>query len=187
MKEIFEICGFQFQGEEYILNAKQEQTWNLPKNKKIVGLNTGCGGRWKSRLWPESHWTRVAKMLIKKGYEVLFLGGKQEDEKNQRLAKKSGGQYLGHYSLQVFIDLINQCDLVVTAVTMALHIALGLKKKVVLFNNIFNANEFELYGRGLIIEPPKECKGCFMNDCEEACMELIRPEEVFKITDQLLR
>ena len=60
MEEIFEICGFQFQGEEYILNVKQEQTWNLSKDKKIIGLNTGCGPRWKSRLWPESHWIRLA-------------------------------------------------------------------------------------------------------------------------------
>ena len=36
-------------------------------------------------------------------------------------------------------------DLVVTAVTMAMHIALGLGKKLVLFNNIFNPHEFELY------------------------------------------
>jgi ADP-heptose:LPS heptosyltransferase len=187
MEEIFEICGFEFQGEEYILNAKQEQTWNLSKDKKIIGLNTGCGARWKSRLWPETHWIQLAEMLIQNGYEVLFLGGKQEDEKNQRLSKKSGGQYLGHYSLQVFIDLMNQCDLIVTAVTMALHIALGLKKKVVLFNNIFNKYEFDLYGRGVIVEPPKECKGCFMNDCEETCMELIKPDEVYEKADQLLR
>jgi ADP-heptose:LPS heptosyltransferase len=187
LEEIFEICGFRFNGEEYILNAKQEQVWNLPKDKKIIGLNTGCGPRWKSRLWPESHWIALSELLMKNGYEVLFLGGKREDIKNKRLAEKTGGQYLGHFSLQVFIDLMNQCNLVVTAVTMALHIALGLKKKVVLFNNIFNAHEFELYNRGIIIEPPKECKGCFMNDCEKTCMELILPKDVFGKVKKLLK
>ena len=38
-------------------------------------------------------------------------------------------------------------------VSMALHVALGLKKKVVLFNNVFNSKEFELYGLGEIVEP----------------------------------
>jgi len=55
----------------------------------VVGLNTGCGGRWTSRLWPETHWVTLAASLKKNGYEVVLLGGEQEHEKNLRLAKKS--------------------------------------------------------------------------------------------------
>ena len=74
---------------------------------------------------------------------------------------------------------MNRCDVVVTSVTMALHIALGLKKFVVLFNNIFNAHEFELFGRGVILQPPVPCTGCFRQECQEPCMELIKPDEVY--------
>ena len=185
-QEIFEICGYDFQGEEYILDLPEHRKWDLPEGKAVVGLNTGCGVRWKTRLWPDNHWIALARLLKSKGYGVLFLGGEQEDAKNRRLAGSSGAFYPGHFSLPVFTDLMNQCDLIVTAVTMALHIALGLKKKVVLFNNIFNSHEFELYGRGIIVEPPKDCKGCFMNDCPEACMSLILPDDVAMQVDKLM-
>ena len=62
----------------------------------------------------------LAKNLLSKGYEVVFLGGEQEHEKNSRLAKASGGKYLGFFNLEKFINLVNQCDLVVTGVTMGM-------------------------------------------------------------------
>src|SRR4030066_1464450 len=156
--EIFEICGFEFNNEEYILEVKIDKSkWDIDKSKKVIGLNTGCSGRWTSRLWPNEYWIELASKLLKSSYEVIFLGGEQEHEKNRMLAEKSGGKYFGHFSLDKFISLVNECDLVVTAVTMAMHIAIGLKKKLILFNNIFNKNEFYLYGRGEIIEPDPKC------------------------------
>ncbi|HEX9934575.1 MAG TPA: glycosyltransferase family 9 protein [bacterium] len=186
-REIFEICGFEYEGEEYILDAPPTREWTLPEGQTVIGLNTGCGSRWRTRLWPEPYWIDLAKRLVAAGYTVIFLGGEQEHEKNRRLSKASGAQYLGHFPLPVFMDLVNQCHLIVTAVTMALHIAIGLKKKIVLFNNIFNRHEFELYGRGIILEPDKECKGCYLNDCEESCMDRIKPDAVFESVNGLNR
>ena len=37
---------------------------------------------------------------------------------------------------------MDQCDVVVSQVTMAMHIAIGLGKRLILMNNIFNRNEF---------------------------------------------
>jgi heptosyltransferase-2 len=128
-------------------------------------------------------------MLIKKDYQPLFLGGEQEHEKNLRLAKESNGLYLGHFSLKQFINLVNQCDLVVTAVTMATHITIGLNKKIVLFNNIFNKYEFELYGLGEIIEPEKKCTCFFSPTCKNPnyqCMDYISVEKVSEIIDRII-
>ncbi|MDA0986615.1 MAG: glycosyltransferase family 9 protein [Bacteroidetes bacterium] len=188
-QEIFEICGFKFSGEKYILpkfENKIEQKFKLPKNKKIVGFNTGCGDRWKSRLWPEKHWIETAKILIKKGYTVLLLGGEQEEEKNKRIAKKSGATYLGHFPLNNFISLLNECDLIITAVSMSLHLAIGLEKKIILFNNIFNKNEFELYALGEILEPNYNCTCYFSSDCEESCMKHLQVGRVVKSVKNIL-
>ena len=179
-REIFEMCGYSFNGEEYVLEIQGKSQWKIVKRGPVVGLNTGCGARWATRLWPEKHWIELARILKKSGYTVILLGGEQEDEKNKKIAQLTKARYLGHFSLPVFIDLINNCDIVVTAVTMALHLAIGLKKKIVLFNNIFNPKEFELYGRGVILEPGRSCQCCFMNECPKPCMELIKPERVLK-------
>ena len=129
--EIFEMCGFTFSGEEYIMPEVKGREWKLPKGKMIVGLNTGCGGRWTSRLWQEKYWVSLAKKLKREGYIPLLLGGEQEHAKNRRLAKQSGALYLGHFPLTEFMSEVDQCELVVTAVTMGMHIAIGMKKKLV--------------------------------------------------------
>jgi ADP-heptose:LPS heptosyltransferase len=178
VQEVFEILGYNFYDEEYILNVEKTYDWDINHSKKVVGLNTGCGGRWTSRLWPNEYWIELAKNLSKRGYEVVFLGGEQENEKNKMLSEKSGGKYFGHFDLKKFISLVDECDLVVTAVTMAMHIAMGLKKKTIIFNNIFNSNEFYLYGRGEVIEPDPNCDCYYSPECEHNSMNNIKPDKV---------
>jgi ADP-heptose:LPS heptosyltransferase len=186
-QEIFEMSGFEFSGEEYVLEIKERREWKIPKGRPVIGLNTGCGKRWTTRLWPDGHWIRLAKALKSAGYTVIFLGGEQEDAKNRKFAQLTKARYFGHFELPVFIDLIDNCDIIVTAVTMALHLAIGLKKKIVLFNNIFNPAEFELYGRGEILEPSNPCQCCFKNECSLPCMELITPERVFEAVQKKIK
>ncbi|NOY05798.1 MAG: glycosyltransferase family 9 protein [Chlorobi bacterium] len=182
LDEMFEIVGYEWKGEEYMLDPPEKVfDLGLAEILPVVGLNTGCGGRWTSRLWPEEYWIRLAKMLIAKGFLPLFLGGEQEHEKNMRLAAESGGRYLGHFPLPIFIAEMNACDLIVSGVTMAMHIAIGLRKKLILFNNIFNRHEFELFGRGEIIEPSKPCTCFYQPRCvnpDYHCMDYIAPETV---------
>jgi ADP-heptose:LPS heptosyltransferase len=187
-EEIFEICGFRFNREEYTLDAHRDKgyVWKLPKNKKVVGLNTGCGGRWTSRLWAEKNWVALAKKLKKAGYVPVLLGGEQEHAKNLRIAKKSDAKYFGHFPLPQFINEVDQCDLVVTAVTMAMHITIGLHKRIVLFNNIFNPHEFELYGRGELLEPEFDCPCYFSPVCPNDCMQYIYVDRVFASVKRLL-
>jgi heptosyltransferase-2 len=158
----------------------------LPRKKKIVGLNTGCGGRWTSRLWPEPNWIQLAKRLKKAGYFPLMLGGEQEHRKNLKLARLSGATYLGHFPMKQFMSEVNQCDLVVTAVTMAMHLAIGCKKKVVLFNNIFNKHEFELYDRGEILEPDFTCTCFYSQTCPNNCMQYLSVNRVYDACVRLL-
>ncbi len=188
-EEIFEICDLTFSGEEYILDiGREDYDWPIAENKKVVGLNTGCGSRWTSRLWRDGNWVRLAGLLLKEGYEVLLLGGEEEHEKNSAIAGLSQAKYFGYFSLQKFISLVDRCDLVVSAVTMAMHIVIALKKKLILFNNIFNPYEFELYNRGEIIEPGIECKCFYKGTCTEKikCMDTITPEKVFGICKKWL-
>ena len=72
---------------------------------------------------------------------------------------------------------------------MTMHIAIGLNKKLVLMNNIFNPLEFELYGNGEIIQPRKECKCFFRPKCinkEYQCMDFLYPEDVYKSVVKLI-
>lgn len=193
LEEIFEICHLEFQGEPYLLNYNQEyaQKWNVLRaqagGKKIIGLNTGCGERWKTRLWPKEYWISFVSMLSHAGYYPVLLGGPAEDAQNRSLAEATGAYYPGTFSLAEFIALTSNCDAIVTQVSMMMHIATGLKKPMVLFNNIFNKYEFELYQRGVIVEPSSGCDCFYGNTCkrEKNCMHDLQPEAAFEALDSL--
>lgn len=187
LKEIFEICGMQFGGEPYLLPVEQhyDQKWEQEIKSlgatKIVGLNTGCGARWKTRLWPEEYWIELIQKLRAEGYFPVLLGGRDEDAQNVIYHEKTGAFYPGHHSLKEFIAIMNQCQLIVTAVSLSMHIAIGLKKHLVLFNNIFNRHEFYLYDKGEIIEPSNGCDCYYGLSCSRSrhCMKDLTPDEVF--------
>lgn len=81
LDEIFEVCGFTFAEEPYILPV-----YSIPKipaaqlsdarkiKKAIVGLNTGTSITWKTRLWKESHWQMLIESLIEQDFQVVLLG-----------------------------------------------------------------------------------------------------------------
>ncbi|HPR17765.1 MAG TPA: glycosyltransferase family 9 protein [Candidatus Cloacimonadota bacterium] len=187
-QEIFEMLGYKFQGEKYLLDLPEiRQKFALPTDKKIIGLNTGCGTRWLTRLWGENNWIDLSNQLHEAGYLPLLLGGAVEDKMNLEIAASSHAVYLGHFDLPIFLNLVNCCDLVVTSVTMAMHIAIAFEKKLILLNNIFNRYEFDLYGLGKILEPAaKNCLGCYKNSCEEKCMSTIPVDLVLQTIRELL-
>lgn len=188
-EEIFNICGWDFQGEEYILENHSRKVWEIDSGgKAIIGLNTGCGARWTSRLWSIDNWAKLIELLFDAGYYPLLLGGEAEHTRNQELETRTGAKYFGYFELNDFIGLLACCDVVVTGVTMALHLAIGLKKKVVLMNNIFNPYEFELYGRGIIIEPEKECQCYFRGNCINSdyfCLDHLLPVSLLESVKKL--
>ncbi|PCH96005.1 MAG: hypothetical protein COB85_04075 [Bacteroidetes bacterium] len=194
LEEIFEICHQKFNYEEYVIkvNTDLSEKWKRDiveksNGKKIIGLNTGCGPRWKTRLWPEDYWIEMISELEGKGYFCMLLGGPAEDEQNKIYAKETNSYYPGHYSLEEFISITNACDVIVTQVSLMMHVAIALQKQMVLFNNIFNPHEFELYGRGVIMGPSSGCDCFYGTSCsrERSCMQDISVADVVKNIQKL--
>lgn len=194
LEEIFEICHESFHQEPYAIALDQQKAmhWkntlhHLSGGKPIVALNTGCGPRWNTRLWSEERWTQLSHALKEIGFFPVFLGGALEHEKNERMAHSTGIYYPGHFDLKTFISLVDACDVVVTQVTMMMHIATALQKKMVLMNTIFNPHEFELYGRGVVIGPEKPCQCYYGNTCQlgEPCMNAIQAETIVEAVKSL--
>jgi ADP-heptose:LPS heptosyltransferase len=186
-QEVFAICHREFTGEKYILDLPDPApNFDLPIDRRIVGLNTGCGGRWTTRLWGRDNWIRLAKLIWTHGDRPLLLGGPDEDVLNREIAANSPSAYLGTFPLKDFMHLVNRTSAVVTSVTMAMHLAIGLEKPLILLNNIFNRYEFELYGKGEILEPDKLCLCCYRSECPEECLATITPEQVFEALQRQL-
>ncbi|HWF44787.1 MAG TPA: glycosyltransferase family 9 protein [Candidatus Kapabacteria bacterium] len=190
--ELFEICGYEFHGEEYILDLPEGIEFSeLDISRPIVGLNTGAGARWTSRLWSIDNWSSLANNILDSGKNVLLLGGPDEDQRNREIQHRTNGraQYLGYFHLKQFIALMQHCELVVTGVTMGMHIAIALRKKIVLVNNIFNPYEFgDLYGLGEIVQPDLQCKCFFRGQCinpDYFCLDHLPVEKLYASVERV--
>jgi heptosyltransferase-2 len=77
---------------------------------------------------------------------------------------------------------------VVTGDTTAMHLAIGLKKKVIALFGPTCAQEIELYDRGEKVVSSIHCAPCYRRKCEVSpnCMEAITAEEVMKKIKGLL-
>ena len=185
VQEIFELCGFDFRGEEYVFDTHDDKGYDwsqLPAARPRIGLNTGCGDRWTTRLWSDEKWISLITQLQAAGYTPVLLGGEAEDLRNRALHAATGAAYPGTFPLPQFINLMHQLDAIVTQVTMAMHISIALRKPTILMNNIFNSHEFDLYGRGQIVRPNKECVCFYRGTCQlgTSCMEDLPAEKVLQ-------
>ena len=70
---------------------------------------------------------------------------------------------------------------------MAMHVAIGLKKPLILLNNIFNPNEFHFFTDSIILEPEKECECFYKPVCvnETSCIVDVTPDHVFEAIKSL--
>lgn len=165
--------------------AKKEKTG-------IIGLNTGAGNRWKLKSWPIDYTIKLTELIHEKiGAKVHLLGGPDERERNKIIMSKAGASIVDtgtENSLKEFIPIVNQCDLLVVSDSLALHIALGLGKKVVVLFGPTSSTEIELYGRGIHCVTPLDCKCCYKQFCSKKpnCMDTIKPETVLQCIQKLL-
>lgn len=183
----------------------------------IIGLNTGAGKRWKQKSWTIDGYCGLIEFIMfgsrrqeeKDGREqaevecqesklgiqkILLLGGPEEAQRNKYLAERYRDIVIDtgcNNTLREFGALVDLCDIVVTGDTLAMHIAIGLGKKVIALFGPTSHAEIELYGRGekiyansnssFQLENNKlDCLCCYKKDCaiHPNCMELITPQQV---------
>lgn len=193
VQEIFQIVGLPFEREEYWLRSPNQDARRraeaLLPGGGWIGLNTGAGWRWPTRLWPEASWRELIALLKAKGLSPVILGGPEEIALNTNLAASTGCLWPGVQSLDTFFAMIQRCSCVVSSVTQAMHLAIAARVPLVLFNNIFNPHEFELYGRGVILGPPVNCDCFYDATCRTGrnCMDEISPERAMDTVAGILQ
>jgi len=193
---IFEATGFKYRREPYVLNLLPQVVSEAKvKLKKLgvrpgeaIGVNTGAGKIFETKKWPEKYFVELIKLIWSKtGAKIILLGGPEEAELNKRIKKtfKSDAGVVDAGTdnpLNLFCAIVSLLRLVVTADTMALHLAIALKVPVVVLLGPTCSQEIDLYGRGEIIVGKALCAPCYRASCDDpVCMESIKPKEVFEV------
>ena len=128
---------------------------NIKNDDLVIGINTGAGGRWEDkRLSIEKTAELIDKINNKKNTKLLLFGGPEEKERNEKIKSSIKTNIIDagcDNSLMEFASLVNLCNILITSDSLALHIGIALKKKIVAFFYPTSAAEIELYGRGIKI------------------------------------
>jgi ADP-heptose:LPS heptosyltransferase len=195
---ISEMIGIPYSGEEYLLHltAEEEQwagshfaEWGIPPDAVVVGLNTGCGPVFTSKKWSENSFAQLGAALLREYPQVrlVLLGGPAERERNQRLRARLGTAVVdtgADNPIRRFGAMVGRCAVVVTGDTMAMHVAIALRRRVVALFGPTTHREIDLYGRGEVIVAPSAgfpCLPCYSRECrlEVPCIDAISVEDVF--------
>jgi heptosyltransferase-2 len=194
---IFELCGLEFQGEDYLLavpeDCRVKAAGRLEKSGRgrRIALNLGSGPVFANKSWPAEAFVRLIHRLAGDGETPVVVAGPRERALYDRVMAEAGdAAFPGgcDNSLQEFAALLEACDAAVTGDTMALHIALACKTRVVGIFGPTCPQEIHLYGRGELLITPKACAPCYRGECDihPSCMEEISVEEVYRALQRQL-
>ena len=150
---MFKSLGLEFRGEEYVLNLE-------PKVVKddIIGIEVRAGDRWKLKRWDK--YAKLIRLLRGKGYRAKVF--KHRD------------------NIMDFLKDINDCKVIVSGDTLAMHLGLGLRKKVVTIFGPTSSSEIYTYGRMKKVVPPISCQYCYKRKCNKKpnCMHSVSVNKV---------
>lgn len=197
---IFEALGLGEKYGEYVIHLSHKYTsygeqltkqWGAGNGRLTVGLNTGAGRRFATKRWEIEGFIELADRLSKDlEARVVLLGGPEELERNKEIAARTKFPVIDsgcHHSLKEFMGVINQCHLIVTGDTLALHLAIALKKRVVTFFGSTCHQEIDLYGRGQKLISDADCAPCYKGSCDTMiCMKGISADDVFHACKEVL-
>jgi heptosyltransferase-2 len=163
-ESLLQIVGGSWEGQEYVLGYRPRSAESVD-----VGFNWAVGSKWSNKAWPSAHWERLRSLLDGK-------------------CSHSSQEGLGN--LNEYIEWIQGCRLLVSNDSLGVHVALALRKKVVVLYGPTNPNETYFYDRGEALYPEAgfDCVPCLSTRCtrEPRCMETIRPERVAECVLNLL-
>lgn len=195
---MYEILELDYNIHEPIIQLSNDQInkssklytkWKFDKKKLTLGLNIGVGSKWPSKAWAIHKWKELVTSLAKENYNLLLLGGPEEENTINEI--KNEFSFIADSgcdnSLLEFSGILNLCDILITADTLALHIATALKKYVVALIGPSSINEITLYNRGFKLSSDEPCR-CFYNKhCKEdiSCMEKISVEQVLNAVKKI--
>ena len=200
---LFQLGGMKYSGEEpqLVLTDKEKQ-WaqefakkhKLSRFKKIIGFNIGSGGRWPMKRWRLDGFLWLARQVRKRHPQsaVLLYGGPEERLLMPELAKKLKNLCIPtgtENTMRQFVSLVNLVDVLVSGDTLAIHVGIALKKRLVAYFGPTSDAEIDLYGRGEKVLPSSPCQCYYQNQCTQklSCMDNLQNKDMLAALERQLK
>jgi heptosyltransferase-2 len=173
--------------KEFIESYKKEIQYD--SSKTYVGFNTGCSNLFPNKkMTIEQHIYLIEKLSENKSFKIMLLGGKEDTERNQQIIaglpeniQKDVINTPTTFGLRRGACFMNIADVVITGDSFGMHLAIALKKFVIVWFGLSCWTEIELYGRGVkLYQENLECSPCWKRTCpfDLECIKMIDLERI---------
>lgn len=199
-----EAMALTFSRDEYVLPLSKEEIAfsekyrqhvrnspsSTPYRPILVGFNTGC-----SLLYPnkkmtiDQHIVLVDELSKREGLRLLMLGGPEDTERNAEIVRQVGDKVLSTPTTEGIrrgICYENVCDVIITGDSFGMHIAIALKKHVIVWFGVSCPQEIDLYDRGVKLIPEGlACSPCWKRECPYnlECIQMVDLERIIAAVD----
>lgn len=171
--------GFPFVGDPYQLHLAGTERVGPPA---AVGFNTGCHPDFPNkRLHLDVLEASIRRVATRLGAPVLLLGGPEDAERNRSLQERL--RDLVEWTptdqgIRVGAAHVDRCEVVFSADSLGLHLAIALQKHVVAWFGVTCPQEIHVYGRGVRLLADVPCAPCWKRTCDRPvrCNERLDPD-----------
>ena len=163
-----------------------------PKNKPVIGLNTGAGSRWQFKSLSIEKTAGLADEISQRfNVEIFIYGGPEERSRNTKIIHLADSHIVDtgtENSIIEFAALLSQCNVLVSSDSLALHIANSLKIPAVAFFGPTSSAEIDVSHNGAKISPDMDCLTCYKRSCTKKpnCMDNLEFEPIFAAIEYAL-
>jgi len=204
-----EATALKYRRDEYILNLSSDEMEFCRKYRQgiltdysqqtahgsplVVGFNTGC-----SQLYPnkkmtvDQHVLLINELAKRRNVRMVLLGGPEDTERNAEIARQVGDKVVTTPTtdgLRRGICYENVCDVVITGDSLGMHIAIALRKFVIVWFGVSCPQEIDLFERGIKLVPEGlACSPCWKRECpyDLECIQIIDLERIVDKVDRLV-
>lgn len=173
-----ETLELDFKRDEYILELTQDEKDFIEKYKKkvgigkkdkVIGFNTGCSELYPNKKMTVEQHIYLIRKLLKKKYKIILLGGPEDTTRNKEIYSHFNGKIINSPTtegLRRGICYESIPDIIVTGDSLGMHIAIGLKKYVIVWFGVSCWTEIDLYERGVkLFQEDLFCSPCWKKQC----------------------
>ncbi len=167
--------------DEYVLELTEDEkaltTWykrskGIGEEEIVIGFNTGCSDLYPNKKMTIDQHLKLIVMFAKdENVKMLLLGGREDTERNERLyivaiernpdLKVKLFNTPSTEGIRKGFVYENAADIVITGDSYGMHLAIALKKYVLVWFGVSCWTEIDLYDRGAKFIP----NGLFCSPC----------------------
>ena len=157
---------------------------HVPGDKKRVLMHAGSSPHWQSKRWEEAHFIDLARQLEACDFSVIWIGGQDDQELNQRLSGAAGVDASGAFSYMDLVALGHHAAFAITNDSGPMHV---LSMSGIPVYAFFGPTDWRrshaLDQQEHVLLNPVPCSPCFLRVCppehRHECLADISPDMVF--------